>query len=156
MSGIAGDSFLKYLSTIYIFVTNPSQNEGAMHIARQHIISNKALLHSAVRTGLPSFIQAKPFAIRTWQPPNFSVAPTPFHTSFDSADGKPISPEGGSQRRADANESWMQDVAPQAPGQTEEEQEMSRGKSFRRRKNDHDTHWLGNKVLPSMNNEAFR
>jgi endoribonuclease Dicer len=150
MSGIAGDSFLKYLSTIYVFVTNPSQNEGAMHIARQRIISNKALLHSAVPTGLPSFIQAKPFAIRTWQPPNFSVAPTPFHASGDSADVNPISLEEGSQHRADANDGCMQDVATQAPGQTEDEQETPRGKSLRRRKDDHDTHWLGNKVLSSM------
>jgi endoribonuclease Dicer len=82
-----GDSFLKYLSSIYVFVTNPAQNEGALHIARQRIISNKTLLHSAVLTGIPSYVQAKPFAIRMWQPPNFSVSTTTVHGDEDSTTG---------------------------------------------------------------------
>jgi len=66
---------LKYLSSIYVFVMNPAQHEGALHIARQRIISNRSLLQNATRVGLPQFIQAKPFTVKPWQPPNFAVLP---------------------------------------------------------------------------------
>ncbi|KAI0321813.1 hypothetical protein OF83DRAFT_1097304 [Amylostereum chailletii] len=72
-----GDAYLKYLSSVYLFVTNPSQHEGALHSARLRIISNKALLLNADSAGLPPFIQAKPFVAKVWQPPNFVVAPPP-------------------------------------------------------------------------------
>ena len=68
-----GDAFLKYLSSVYAFVTNPSLSEGALHIARQKIISNKSLLQNATRIGLPAYIQSKAFAFKSWQPPNFQV-----------------------------------------------------------------------------------
>ena len=68
-----GDAFLKYLSSVYAFVTNPSLSEGSLHIARQKIISNKSLLQNATRIGLPSYIQSKAFAFKSWQPPHFQV-----------------------------------------------------------------------------------
>ena len=68
-----GDAFLKYLSSVYAFVTNPSLSEGALHIARQKIISNKSLLQNATRIGLPAYIQSKAFAFKSWQPPHFQV-----------------------------------------------------------------------------------
>ena len=68
-----GDAFLKYLSSVYAFVTNPSLTEGALHIARQKIISNKSLLQNATRIGLPAYIQSKAFAFKSWQPPHFQV-----------------------------------------------------------------------------------
>ena len=64
---------MKYLSSIYVFVTNPAQKEGTLHIHRQRIISNRSLLENANRSGLPQYIQAKPFSSRLWQPPNFTV-----------------------------------------------------------------------------------
>jgi endoribonuclease Dicer len=70
---IIGDAFLKYLSSVYAFVTNPSLSEGALHIARQKIISNKSLLQNATRIGLPAYIQSKAFAFKSWQPPHFQV-----------------------------------------------------------------------------------
>jgi endoribonuclease Dicer len=70
---IPGDAFLKYLSSVYVFVTNPALHEGALHVVRQQIISNKSLHQNAIRVGLPSFIQSKPFTIKLWQPPNFSL-----------------------------------------------------------------------------------
>jgi endoribonuclease Dicer len=70
---ILGDAFLKYLSSVYAFVTNPSLSEGSLHVARQKIISNKSLLQNATRIGLPSYIQSKAFAFKSWQPPNFQV-----------------------------------------------------------------------------------
>ena len=68
-----GDAFLKYLSSVYAFVTNPSLTEGALHVARQKIISNKSLLQNATRIGLPAYIQSKAFAFKSWQPPHFQV-----------------------------------------------------------------------------------
>jgi endoribonuclease Dicer len=72
-----GDAFLKYLSSVYVFVTNPAQHEGALHVSRQRIISNKSLLHNANQAGLSQYIQSKPFTLRLWQPTNFSVLPFP-------------------------------------------------------------------------------
>ena len=50
-----GDAFLKYLSTIYVFVTNPTFSEGALHSERQQLISNKSLFHNARHKGLPAY-----------------------------------------------------------------------------------------------------
>lgn len=68
---MSGDAFLKYLSSVYTFVANPSLSEGALHIARQRFISNKSLLLHSTRVGLPEYIQSKVFAYKAWQPPNF-------------------------------------------------------------------------------------
>ena len=54
-------------------MTNPSLNEGSLHLARQKLISNKVLLHHAVRIGLPPYVQSKIFAFKSWMPPNFCV-----------------------------------------------------------------------------------
>ncbi|KAK0454722.1 hypothetical protein EV421DRAFT_1758788 [Armillaria borealis] len=69
---LLGDSFLKYVSSLYVFVTEPDRSEGNLHASRRELISNNSLLHQAVRIGLPSFIQTKPFSIKTWCPPNFT------------------------------------------------------------------------------------
>jgi endoribonuclease Dicer len=74
---LLGDAYLKYLSSIYLFVTNPSQHEGALHSARLRIISNKALLLNAESIGLAPYIQAKPLVPKQWSPPNFTVVPPP-------------------------------------------------------------------------------
>lgn len=74
---LLGDAYLKYLSSIYLFVTNPSQHEGALHSARLRIISNKALFLNAESIGLAPYIQAKPLVPKQWSPPNFTVIPPP-------------------------------------------------------------------------------
>jgi endoribonuclease Dicer len=68
-----GDSFLKYFSSVYVFVFNPALSEGALHKARQHLISNKVLKQCGLAIGLPSYIQGKAFSYKMWQPPNFTV-----------------------------------------------------------------------------------
>ncbi|KAI0049624.1 ribonuclease III [Auriscalpium vulgare] len=83
---LLGDAYLKYLTSIYLFVTNPSQNEGALHSARLRIISNKALLLNADSAGLPPFIQSKPFVSKVWQPPNFQVTPPPGPKKVEEGD----------------------------------------------------------------------
>ncbi|KAH9062879.1 ribonuclease III [Lactarius vividus] len=74
---LLGDAYLKYLSSIYLFVTNPSQHEGALHSARLRIISNRALFFNAENAGLAPYIQAKPLVPKQWYPPNFTVIPPP-------------------------------------------------------------------------------
>jgi endoribonuclease Dicer len=72
-----GDAYLKYLASIYVFVTHPTQSEGALHTIRQRIVSNKALLANASRTGMPQYIQSKPLTPKIWAPPNFYVPDHP-------------------------------------------------------------------------------
>ncbi|KAF9075929.1 hypothetical protein BDP27DRAFT_1540164 [Rhodocollybia butyracea] len=68
---LLGDSFLKYLSSIYVFVMHPKADEGSMHNYRKLIISNKSLLKNSLAVGLPAFIQSKPFGFKTWNPSKF-------------------------------------------------------------------------------------
>jgi len=79
---LLGDAYLKYLSSIYLFVTLPTYSEGALHILRQRIISNRALLRNSNRCGLPQYIQSKSFTPKIWSPPNFLVYRPP-KTSYD-------------------------------------------------------------------------
>ncbi|KAJ7781333.1 hypothetical protein B0H16DRAFT_1658943 [Mycena metata] len=69
-----GDSFLKFLTSIYVFVNEPSNNEGVLHTARQHLVSNSTLFHSSHSAGLPAYVQSRPFSIKSWQPPNFRTS----------------------------------------------------------------------------------
>ncbi|KAJ7699997.1 hypothetical protein B0H17DRAFT_1196016 [Mycena rosella] len=74
---LLGDSFLKYLASIYVFVNEPSNKEGALHTARQHLVSNNTLFRSFDSAGLPSYVQSKPFSPKFWQPPNFRTSEEP-------------------------------------------------------------------------------
>lgn len=67
----AGDSFLKYISSIFVFVANPTQNEGSLHISRQKLIANKSLLQASVRVNTPPYIRSTMFNVRTWVPPKY-------------------------------------------------------------------------------------
>ncbi|KDQ64866.1 hypothetical protein JAAARDRAFT_684703 [Jaapia argillacea MUCL 33604] len=73
---LLGDSYLKYISSMYLFVTHPQHKEGSLHALRQRIISNKSLQEDAERAGIPPFIQSKPFVCKLWQPTNFEILPT--------------------------------------------------------------------------------
>ncbi|KZT58796.1 ribonuclease III [Calocera cornea HHB12733] len=71
---LLGDSFLKYLASIYLFVTCPTDGEGAMHVQRQRIISNFSLKFHSDRIGLlPQYIQVRQQGPRQWWPPNFRI-----------------------------------------------------------------------------------
>lgn len=87
-----GDAFLKYLCTIYVFVAEPTQNEGSLHIARQKLISNKSLLENSNLIGLPVYIQAKPFPVKSWQPPNFRLTPRTSKMIVDKSDEEAVTP----------------------------------------------------------------
>lgn len=103
---LQGDAFLKYLCTIYVFVAEPTQNEGSLHIARQKLISNKSLLENSNLIGLPVYIQAKPFPAKSWQPPNFRLTSRTSKTIVDKSDEEAVTPPVilGSEMSPDAVE----------------------------------------------------
>ncbi|TFY77295.1 hypothetical protein EWM64_g6716 [Hericium alpestre] len=175
---LLGDAYLKYLSSIYLFVTNPSQHEGALHSARLRIISNRALLLDADAAGLPPFIQAKPFVSKLWQPPNFMVLPPPQVPSKapegtnGSMDGSTIDlprvPSSAEPTVSDISKGT--DVAVERPSAAPEAKESASAgepeggtasgqqgqqaavkKSKRKRQlEERDVHWLGDKAVADV------
>ena len=99
---LLGDAYLKYLSSIYLFVTNPAQHEGALHSARLRIISNKAFFVNAESVGLAPYIQAKPLAPRQWSPPNYTVIPPPPPKTTTTETGATVN-DGGTGRETGAD-----------------------------------------------------
>nr|GAT54023.1 predicted protein [Mycena chlorophos] len=73
---LLGDSFLKYLASVYVFVYQPSTGEGALHVARQEIVNNQSLFRAVVSVGLPAYIQSRPFSFKAWQPRNYRMVET--------------------------------------------------------------------------------
>lgn len=159
---LLGDAYLKYLSSIYLFVTNPTQHEGILHIARQKIISNKALLVNADKSGLPQYIQSKPFMPKLWTPRGYSVLKLPLKQPVAdesahkdcSVDVKKESPSGadtnitqlqsfdtnGDVEMADMNE-------PVDPGKPEAQTKaVVSTPKLKKALYDEDHQWLGDKV----------
>lgn len=151
---------MKYFSSIYVFVTNPAQNEGALHIARQRIISNKSLLNNASRAGLPSYIQAKPFTFKMWQPPNFEVPAAPHINDAENAES-PVGQGADSQDSRSARTTFKdesgQDISAadsgtQPPDSIQDYKvlgtHLSRKRLKKKRQQDEqNSQWLGDKVL---------
>lgn len=106
---LLGDAYLKYLSSIYLFVTNPSQHEGALHSARLRIISNRALFSNAENAGLAPYILAKPLVPKQWCPPNFTVIPPP-PPKVQEKESAACVDKGGTEREVGADGSEIQDV----------------------------------------------
>lgn len=73
INGNPGDAVLKSLASLYLYVLFPNDAEGVLHLKRQSIISNKALLRSALIAGLPPFIQSAREHGKSWLPPNVFV-----------------------------------------------------------------------------------
>ncbi|TFK28818.1 hypothetical protein FA15DRAFT_664885 [Coprinopsis marcescibilis] len=65
---VLGDAFLKYLASLVVFIMNPTQNEGSLHVARQKLISNKSLHAYSTDIGLPAYVRSKPFNMKAWRP----------------------------------------------------------------------------------------
>ena len=110
---LLGDAYLKYLSSIYQFVTSPAQHEGALHTARLRIISNKALFLNTESVGLAPFIQAKPLVPKQWNPPNFTVIP-PLPPKTSVTESASAANEDSTEREAGAD-------GPEAQGDEGEE-----------------------------------
>lgn len=134
---VSGDSFLKYLASVYVFVTNPAQHEGALHAARQRIISNKVLMQNADRIGLPQYVQSKPFSHKLWYPPNFTVDPLLLSAVVDPA---------GSGDEINVTADMSQDK--QDPVSQDEDKNPSNVSKKKKRKlrDENVTQWLGDKV----------
>jgi endoribonuclease Dicer len=107
---LLGDAYLKYLSSIYLFVTNPSQHEGALHSARLRIISNQALFLNAENVGLAPYIQAKPLVPKQWCPPNFTVIPPPPPKAQETPSATRVDKDDDAEREARADAADNQDV----------------------------------------------
>ncbi|KAF9820990.1 hypothetical protein IEO21_00967 [Rhodonia placenta] len=127
-----GDALLKYVASIYCFVTMPGVRENALHVARQDIISNKALLAGAVRAGLPPYIQSKPFVIKTWQPTPMAAA--------DAVAG------ATSRTETQVGASIQQNVP---GGESSQASKVKRGKK-QRQQDEQDTQWLGDKTIADV------
>ncbi|KAG0287620.1 Dicer-like protein 1 [Linnemannia gamsii] len=70
---LLGDSFLKFSSTIRLYIVNPAKDEGQLHASRIRIISNRALLGHATDLELYRYISSTPFHRKSWRPPHFTV-----------------------------------------------------------------------------------
>ena len=81
-----GDAYLKYLASIYLFVTFPTLPEGSLHVARQRIISNRSLLRNANRCDIPQYIQIRSFSLKDWSPPNYIYYEPPKSSARESAE----------------------------------------------------------------------
>ncbi|KAG0261648.1 Anaphase-promoting complex subunit 1 [Mortierella polycephala] len=75
---LLGDSFLKFSSTIRLYIVNPAKNEGELHMCRIRIISNKALLRHATRLQLYRYVSRTPFHRKSWRPARFVVDNKPW------------------------------------------------------------------------------
>ncbi|RUS21801.1 hypothetical protein BC937DRAFT_91393 [Endogone sp. FLAS-F59071] len=68
-----GDSFLKFVVTIRLYILFPDKHEGQLHSARIRIICNRALYKSAKELRLFERILSMPFNRRLWRPPRFTT-----------------------------------------------------------------------------------
>jgi endoribonuclease Dicer len=154
LSSRTGDAFLKYLASIYVFVTSPEHKEGTLHIHRQRIISNRSLLQNANRSGLPPYIQAKSFSFRLWQPPNFSVLsndnehPAQPENDETSAIPPPDAPESESPNNPQNSPLEAADMSSaREEGKVPAESSKHKRKSKRQKQQeDQNNQWLGDKV----------
>ncbi|KAH7916192.1 hypothetical protein BJ138DRAFT_996390 [Hygrophoropsis aurantiaca] len=133
---LLGDAFLKYLSSLYLFVTNPAQHEGALHTARQSIISNKVLFQCADQVRLPQYIQGKPFPHKMWQPPNFTV------------DRKAQGDDGQSEGTLQGSE--IQNDGAENPVAAEDMGKPSKPAKTKKYRDDQVAQWLGDKARQTI------
>lgn len=93
--------------------------EGSLHVLRQKIISNKALLSYTSRVGVPTYIQSKMFTLKAWHPPHFHVAPPPRRTNIgqDNGDKINVAEREGAQAcpTTEGSTATQKDGLPQAP-----------------------------------------
>ncbi|KAF9181463.1 Dicer-like protein 1 [Haplosporangium sp. Z 767] len=75
---LLGDSFLKFSSTVRLYIVNPAKDEGQLHKGRIRIISNKALLRHATKLQLYRYVSSTPFHRKSWRPARFIVDNKPW------------------------------------------------------------------------------
>jgi hypothetical protein len=73
----AGDAFIKYFTSSYLFL---AQNIGSLHDLHQtrtKIISNESLRGQAYSLDLPSFMNVRAFSSKMWRPQNHDIVSDP-------------------------------------------------------------------------------
>ncbi|KAG0034113.1 Dicer-like protein 1 [Podila clonocystis] len=70
---LLGDLFLKFSSSICLYIVNPAMTEGQLHLQRTKVISNAALREHALRLELFRYVANGTFQRRTWKPVKFVV-----------------------------------------------------------------------------------
>lgn len=105
----AGDAYLKYAVSAYLFAIMPEGREAALHTARREIVCNKALYLGAVSVGLPAFMRVKPFLPRVWQPTSPPRSETERPTNTDRNDTNATDPVEGSSKPKKGKRKKQQD-----------------------------------------------
>ncbi|KAI5479849.1 endoribonuclease Dicer [Pseudohyphozyma bogoriensis] len=71
---LLGDAFLKYVSSVYCFVTlDKTAHEGDLHHTRLEFIKNSTLFKAGLELNIPAYLMSRPFTSRLYQPPNFRL-----------------------------------------------------------------------------------
>ncbi|CAL1702186.1 unnamed protein product [Somion occarium] len=142
---LLGDAYLKYVASVYLYVTMPGKRENTLHAARRDIVSNKTLHTGAVAIGLPALIRGKPFLPKVWQPT------IPRQDSEQSGISKPPSASSGENQ---AKMSRTSDSATQ-PANLPQPEDVTRSTMAKRgkRKKQQDEQaiqWLGDKTVADV------
>ncbi|KAI0220906.1 Dicer-like protein 1 [Massospora cicadina] len=76
---LLGDSYLKLIATLDIYIRFPKKHEGQLHCQRVRIIGNRTMYYAAKERNLPAYFITQPFNRRLWCPPNviFENVPPP-------------------------------------------------------------------------------
>lgn len=64
-----GDSLLKILTSVHLYLSNPHATEGHLSSLRRHFISNAFLHDQTLATGLAPFLLPERYRTTTWFPP---------------------------------------------------------------------------------------
>ncbi|KAI8136903.1 hypothetical protein BJV82DRAFT_718564 [Fennellomyces sp. T-0311] len=66
-----GDSLLKFIATIRLYINFPFSNEGELHCLRIRVICNRALYRAAKRLRIYRYVTSHAFNRRYWRPHHF-------------------------------------------------------------------------------------
>ncbi|CAO3609869.1 unnamed protein product [Cunninghamella echinulata] len=66
-----GDSFLKFVATIRLYINFPLSNEGELHCLRIRVICNRALYRAAKQLKIFRYVSSHTFNRRYWRPHHF-------------------------------------------------------------------------------------
>ncbi|KAL0070846.1 Dicer-like protein 1 [Marasmius tenuissimus] len=146
---ILGDSILKYMASLYVFVTNPEREEGHLHSVRQNIISNKSLFECSLAVGLPAYIHSRMLNVKNWPPSNFELD-TASGSNGTAESGQALGTKSPGLRDADQHDSMP--TRPTSGGdRPETDVTAKRPPKKEKRKMLHDqVHWLSDKAIADV------
>ncbi|CAO3669359.1 unnamed protein product [Rhizopus stolonifer] len=67
-----GDSLLKFIATIRLYINFPFSNEGELHHLRIRVVCNRAMYRAAKRLKFYRYVTSQTFNRRYWRPPHFT------------------------------------------------------------------------------------